>query len=106
VGIYINTANSLPVISAIEERGLLGRVQLVATDLFPEIGPLIESRVILATLHQRPFTQGKMAFETLVRYLVDQSNPSTRTRLAPHVVLRSKLPLFANQLKIEASPKS
>jgi len=105
LGIYINTANSLPVIAAIEERDLLGRVQLVTTDLFPEIVPLIESGGVLATLHQRPFTQGKMAFETLVRYLVDQSNPSTRTRLAPHIVLRSNLSLFANQLRIEASPK-
>jgi len=105
LGIYINTANSLPVIAAIEKRGLLGRVQLVTTDLFPEIVPLIESRGVLATLHQRPFTQGKMAFETLVRFLADGSKPSTLTRLAPHIVFRSNLSLFVNQLAIEASPK-
>jgi len=106
LGIYINTANSLPVIAAIEEQGLLGRIQLVTTDLFPEIVPLIESRSVLATIHQRPFTQGKMAFEILARYLVDRSNPSTRTRLAPHIVLRSNLSLFANQLAIEASQQA
>ena len=103
MGIYINTANSLPVIAAIEERGLLGRVQVVTTDLFPEIVPIIESRGVLATLHQRPFTQGKVAFETLARFLVDGSKPSTLTRLAPHIVLRSNLSLFAKQLAIEAS---
>jgi LacI family transcriptional regulator len=104
-GIYINTANSLPVIAAIEERGLLGRVQVVTTDLFPEIVPLIESGGVLATLHQRPFTQGKMALETLARHIAEGSKPSAPTRLAPHIVLRSNLPLFARQLAIEASQK-
>lgn len=63
-GIYINTANSLPVMRAIEEHGLLGRIRVVATDLFPELVPLIESGSIVATLHQRPFTLGKLALES------------------------------------------
>jgi LacI family transcriptional regulator len=94
-GVYISTANSLPVLRAIEEQGLLGKMQVVATDLFPELIPLIESGSILATIHQRPFTQGKMAFEKLVRYLADDSKPSIATRLAPHIVLRSNLKLFS-----------
>jgi LacI family transcriptional regulator len=97
-GIYINTANSLPVLRAVEERGLLGRVPVVTTDIFPELVPLIESGKVLATLHQRPFTQGKMAFETLVRYLVDHTKPKVVAKLAPHIVLRSNLPLFLDQL--------
>lgn len=94
-GIYINTANSLPVLRAIEEQGLLGRIQVVTTDLFPELIPLIESGSVLATLHQRPFTQGKMAFETLVRYMIDHLKPKVVTKLPPHIVLRSNLPLFS-----------
>lgn len=97
-GIYISTANSLPVLQAIGEYGLLERLQVVATDLFPELISQIESGGVLATLHQRPFTQGKMAFETLVRYMVDHSIPKVVTKLAPHIVLRSNLPLFSNQL--------
>ena len=97
-GIYVNTANSLPVLRALEEQGLLGRVQVITTDLFPELVPLIESGSVLATLHQRPFTQGKIAFETLLRYIVDHSKPTLITKLAPHVVLRSNLPLFSKQM--------
>lgn len=97
-GIYINTANSLPVLRALEEQRLLGRVQVITTDLFPQLVPLIESGGVLATLHQRPFTQGKVAFETLIRYLVDHSKPTVVTKLAPHIVLRSNLPLFSKQM--------
>jgi len=95
-GIYVSTANSLPVVQAIEELGFLGRIQVVATDLFPELVPLIESRAIFATLHQRPFTQGKMAFEMLSRYLVHGTQPKLVTKLPPHIVLRSNLGLFTS----------
>jgi LacI family transcriptional regulator len=97
-GIYISTANSLTVLRALEERKLLGRIEIIATDLFPELVPFIESGNILATLYQRPFTQGKTAIETLIQHLVDGIKPEPVTRLAPHIVLRSNLALFANRL--------
>jgi LacI family transcriptional regulator len=96
-GIYVSTANSLAVVKAIEELSLLGRTQVVATDLFPELVPMIESGGVFATLHQRPFTQGKMAFEMLARYLVHGSRPRVVTKLAPHIVLRSNLKLFTGE---------
>jgi LacI family transcriptional regulator len=58
---------------------------------------LIETGGILATLNQRPFTQGKMAFEYLVRSLVDRSKPNLLMRLAPHIVIRANLPLFSGR---------
>jgi LacI family transcriptional regulator len=97
-GIYINTANSLPVLRALKEQDLLGKVQVVTTDLFAELIPLIESGAVLATLNQRPFTQGRLAFEVLFRFLVEGIRPQTVTRLAPHIVLRSNLSLFSQQL--------
>ncbi len=94
-GIYVSTVNSLAVVQAIEDSGMSGRIQVVATDLFPELIPLIESGSVFATLHQRPFTQGKMAFETLARYLVHGSRPRLVTKLPPHIVLRSNVRLFS-----------
>lgn len=93
-GIYINTANSLPVIAALEESGKAGKVKVIATDFFPEMAQFIESGLVFASLHQRPFTQGKVAFEVLSRFLVSGSAPRPSIRLAPHVVLRSNLALF------------
>jgi LacI family transcriptional regulator len=98
IGIYINTANSVPVLRAIDENGMCGRVKLITTDLFPELVPFIESGKILATLYQRPFTQGKLAFETLCRFLVEGVQPEPITRLAPHIILRSNLHLFLGRL--------
>jgi len=95
-GIYISTANSAPVLRALEERNLLGQVQVIVTDLVPELLPFIEAGQILATLHQRPYTQGKTALELLLRHLVEGVTPQPITRLAPHIVLRSNLALFSH----------
>jgi LacI family transcriptional regulator len=96
--IYISTANSLHVLRALEEQKLLGRVQVVTTDLFHELVPLLESGKVLATLYQRPHAQGKMAFETLLGHLMEKDKPVKTHRLAPHIILRSNLPLFLNRL--------
>jgi len=95
LGIYISTANSLPVLRALEEKGLLGEVEVIATDVFPELFPFIESGKILATLDQRPFTQGRTALELLLRYLIHGTVPQSVTRIAPHIVLRSNLGLLS-----------
>lgn len=98
-GLYLSTANSVPVLRALRELDLLGKVEVVTTDLFHELVPLISSGYVLATLYQRPFTQGKLAFETLLHLLRGEKVPETRIRLAPHVILRSNLPLFQGQLR-------
>lgn len=105
-GIYIGTANSLPVLRAIDENGMWGRVKVVTTDLFAELVPLIESSRILATLCQRPYTQGRLAFEMLCRYLAEGIQPEPVTRVAPHIILRSNLPLFLDRLQEASTVKS
>jgi LacI family transcriptional regulator len=76
---------------------------VLCTDLFPELIPLLEGGRILATLYQRPFAQGKTAFEILLRYLVERVRPErAATRLAPHTVFRSNLPLFADRVRSKA----
>jgi LacI family transcriptional regulator len=98
-GLYISTANSLPILRVLEERHLLDQIQIITTDLFSEMVPLLESGKIVATLYQRPFTQGKVAFETLSQFLLEGIRPETLTNLAPHIVLRSNLHLFSNRLR-------
>jgi LacI family transcriptional regulator len=103
-GLYISTANSVPVLQALEEEGLLGKIQVVTTDLFQQLVPLIETGKILATLYQRPFTQGKVAFESLITYLLEDKKTSPMIRLAPHIIFRSNLPLFMARLDDLADP--
>lgn len=97
-GLYISTANSMPVLKALEELGLLGKVKVVTTDLFRELVPLIETGKVLATMHQRPFTQGKLALENLLVYLLRDRKPQPVVQLAPHVVFRTNLALFTSQI--------
>jgi len=97
-GLYISTANSTPVLRALEELGLLGKVKVVTTDLFRELASLIETGKVLATLYQRPFTQGKIALENLLVYLLRERKPQPIVQLAPHVVFRTNLSLFTSQI--------
>lgn len=97
-GVYCSTANSLPVLQAAREAGLLERMQIITTDLFPELCAELEAGAVLATLEQRPFTQGRRAFELLSSFLSTAEQPERLHRLAPHIVLRSNLPLFLQRL--------
>lgn len=102
-GIYINTANSLPVLQAMRESVHRRKIAVIATDLFPELVSAIESGEVTASLYQRPFTQGKLAFESLHQYFDGREAPRMITRLAPHIVLRSNLSLFINSLESDDS---
>lgn len=93
-GIYVSTANSLPVLRALEELGLTGKVRVICTDLFPALLSHIKSGAVAATIHQRPREQGRTAFHTLVRYLTEGVRPEPGISLNPAVVMRSNLELF------------
>jgi len=97
-GVYVTTANSMPVMRAVEEAGLGGQVTVIASDLFPALAPLIEAGRVAATIYQRPAMQGQLAFRALYSYLVESVQPGPVTRLAPHVVMKSNLKLFMDQL--------
>jgi LacI family transcriptional regulator len=98
-GIYVNTANSLPILQVLEERNLLGVVQVVTTDLYPALVPLIKSGSVLASLYQRPYSQGKTAFELLTRHLINHVKISRSVKLSPHIIMRSNLSIFTKSLR-------
>ncbi len=97
-GIYISTANSTPVLSALQYLGRLGSVVVITTDLFPELVRHLESGAVIATLYQRPRSQGQMAFRMLHEFLVQGSCPAHQLRLAPHVVMKSNLEFFLKRV--------
>ncbi len=96
--VYVSTANSIPVIEALEGAGRLGRIPVITTDLFPALAPLIREGKVLATVYQRPKAQGRMAFQALYQFLVQGACPALRHRLPPHIVLRSNLDVFLKML--------
>lgn len=104
-GLYLSTANSMPVLKAIEELGLTRSVHVITTDLFRDLVPRIESGIVLASLYQRPYAQGKIAFEKLIAYLLKEDQSNMVVRLPPHVVFRSNLSLFTGHI-IDAEEES
>jgi LacI family transcriptional regulator len=99
--VYVSTANSIPVIEALRKTGLLGRIPVITTDLFPALAPLIRDGKILGTVYQRPKAQGRMAFHALHQFLAQGTCPSLRHRLPPHIVLRSNLEVFLEMLPVD-----
>jgi LacI family transcriptional regulator len=96
-GIYVSTANSLPVIHALETLGLAGHIKVIGTDLFPAMVPLLESAKIAATIHQRPREQGRRAFGALMRFITAHTPPPPQIGISPAIVMRSNLYLFLEQ---------
>lgn len=102
-GVYVTTANAPPVLRALHDRGLASRVTVITTDLFAELVPHIEAGRIAATIDQRPWIQGQIAFRTMYRYLIEGVRPPSFVRLAPHVVMRSNLRLSLARMAAESA---
>jgi LacI family transcriptional regulator len=100
--VYVSTANSITVIQALEEFDPERRIALVTTDLFPQLVPFLKSGRVLATIYQRPETQGRMAFEALHHFLVEGRCPPHRIKLNPHIVMRSNLELFLDRIAVSS----
>jgi len=97
-GIYITTDASMPAIRAARELGLINKLVIVATDLFPALINEIRSGAVNATIFQRPRSQGRLAFKVLYEYLSYGKCPPTRVTLMPHLVTRGSLDYMCQKL--------
>jgi LacI family transcriptional regulator len=93
-GLYITTEASIPVIQAARDSGMLGRLSIITTDLFPKLAEELRAGNVAATIYQRPRTQGRLAFQVLYNYLVDGRSPHPQVTLVPHLVMRGNLDYF------------
>ena len=96
--IYVSTVNSLPVLRAVEELGRTHDFTIVTTDLFPELVSWIRAGTVVATVYQRPISQGRLALQALYQFLADGTCPQPRIKVVPHVVMRSNLDLFLERM--------
>jgi len=102
-GVYVTTMNSLPVLRAIEDEGLAETVTVVTTDLFPALSPHIETGRVAATIHQRPWTQGRIAFEALHGFLIEGLAPPPTITLSPQIVMRANLALYRERARPQSA---
>ncbi len=104
-GIYVNTANCLPVCRALQAFGLAGKIRLITTDLFPGMIPFFEEGTIFASIHGRPFAQGQISLRLAVDHLVHRHPLPPSFFLAPQIVMRSTLHLF-NEMRQKITPEA
>lgn len=90
-GLYVSTGNGAPVLRAVEAAGMVGKLAIFTTNLFPELVPSLESGQVTATIYERPYSQGRIAFRTLHEYLIENKMPTVRLMLDPVLVMRSNL---------------
>jgi LacI family transcriptional regulator len=93
-GIYVTTEASIPILNAARDSGILPRLSVVTTDLFPALVSQIREGHVIGTIDQRPFTQGRLAFRVLHQFLIEGSCPSYQVLLSPHLVMRGNLDFF------------
>lgn len=93
-GLYVSTANCLPVCRALGASGLSGKTKLIASDLSAEMACYFEKGTIAASIHGRPFVMGEIAMRLLVNHIANGSPLPSSYYLQPHIVLRSNLHLF------------
>ncbi len=101
-GLYVSTANCLPVCAAIEAAGLAGQVRLITTDLFPQMVPYIKNGTITASIHQCPFIQGRTAVRLVVDHIIRNKPFPPFSYLSPGIVLQSNLALFRELRPVKA----
>jgi LacI family transcriptional regulator len=93
-GIYVSTVNCLPVCRALKDHKMTGRIQLITTDLFPEMAPHFRRGTIRASIYQDPYLQGQTAIRLLKDYLFNEAAIPETNYLNPGIVLRTNLALF------------
>jgi len=93
-GIYVSTVNSLPVCRALQDRHCAGKVQLITTDLFPEMVPHFNRGTIRASIYQDPYLQGQTAVRLLADHWLHNIPIPGCYFLNPAIVLRTSLHLF------------
>lgn len=99
-GIYLATANSITFCERLKELGAEGRFKIVASDIFAEMIEFIRSGLVMASIFQNPFEQGRLATRYLFEYLVEQREFETdRILLDPQFVMKSNVGLYEKRMK-------
>jgi LacI family transcriptional regulator len=104
-GLYVSTEASIPVIEAARDAGILGRISIITTDLFPKLAEQLRAGNVAATIYQRPRTQGRLAFQVLHNFLMDGRTPRSQVTLVPHLVMRGNLDFFLARHPLGAPAK-
>lgn len=104
-GVYVTTANCLPLCHTITARNLIGKVKLITTDLFPGMIPYFERNIISASIYQQPFRLGQQAIRVAIDAVMHCSLIEASYSFSPQIVVASNLALFRETSSSGQSPQ-
>jgi ABC-type sugar transport system substrate-binding protein len=93
-GIYISSANSLPVIEHVVRSGKAGIIKIVTSDVFPGLAGYIKDGTVSATIFQDPEGQARAAFDNLYYHIAEDRQYSGQLMITPQIVIKSNLGLY------------
>lgn len=93
-GIYVTSANSIPICRVIVENNLAGKIKLITSDIYPELAGYIRQGVVDATLYQNPFEQAKSAFMNLYYHIAENKSVAAEIMTIPQIIIKSNLELY------------
>ena len=93
-GIYCATGVTAPVCRAVCDLGREDSVRVIGTEISEETAAYMERGVLLATLFQDPFQQGKKAFRAMYDFLESGGSARQELRINPKLVLPGNLEYY------------
>jgi LacI family transcriptional regulator len=95
-GIYISSANSVPIIEKIISAGKAGEIKIVASDIFPKMSEYIRNSTVTASIFQNPYKQAESAVMNLYYHLTDKRNIPKTVKIIPQIVMSSNIEAYEN----------
>lgn len=89
-GVFVGSANSLSVCKRIAESPRADEIRIITSDLYSELLPYFDRRMVRATIVQDQYTQTCEAFRALADYLMTGMPPQPSQRMVrPKIVVES-----------------
>ncbi len=99
-GIYFSSANSVTFCKRLIELGKISDIEIVTSDIFPEIEMLMRDGNIGATIFQNPFNQGKLVTRYMFEHLAEGRQFEDRNILLnPEIVLKSNIEFYSKNIE-------
>jgi len=94
-GIYCNTSvDTLGMCRMLKEMGMAGRMPVIGSDVFEELIPYFDERVITASIFQKPWTQGYQGINSLYNLITGETEIKQRIELSTGIAFRSNASSF------------
>ena len=89
--IYVATSNSIAVCERLEKLDPEKKTRIIATDLFEDMLPYLESGRIIATVYQNPRLMGEMAMEKAFSIMFNSEHTFATDYIRPELILPANM---------------